>query len=814
MSTQGPRRDLGAITVHMIGNAHIDPVWQWRWEEGRQEVLDTCRAALDRIRETPGFIFCRSSAVTYQWIEETDPELFAEIKRQVARGHWCIVNGWWEQPDCNIPSGESLVRHGLYGQRYFLSRFGKMARTGWNVDTFGHCGMLPQILKGQGMDRYCFFRPDPREMELPGPLFWWQAPDGSRVLAGRMPGHYCTWADALVDHIRRAAEATPRGLQDMMCFYGVGNHGGGPTKDNIRSIEAVNADPQMPAAVFSTPDAFFDQIEPQSSRLPVVDQELQYHSRGCYTAVSAIKAHNRRAECALLAAEKLACLAEHLTALAYPAADLEEAWKLVLFNQFHDVMAGTSIRPACDDAVTDYEMAQALAARAIRKSMTRVSAGVDTSGPGRPVVVYNTLSWQRLEVVEAEITWPNQDECVHVVDETGAQVPSQIVHSNISGRGATIKIAFEADVPPCGYRTYRVLQGPGAPQPTPFCAGPTSIQSPLYRLEFDAESGYLTRLRVLSAGAEMLGGPAGVPVVMADRSDTWSHGVAAFRDEIGRFRADTPPQLVEVGPARAVVRIPMSYGESRVTLEYTLYARAPRIDLHVGVDYHGRHEFLKLSFPTALGGVTATYETAYGNTVRPANGEEQPAQMWADVSGTLPDGSPGGLAVLNDSRYGYDALDGELRLSVLRTPIYCFHDPAKVDPRRRYEYTDQGPCELRVALLPHGGDWRAARVVREGRQLNAPCLLREEPAHPGRLAPCFSFASVDCSHCVLEVVKRKEDGQGLALRLVETDGQAANTTLHVAGGDFALSLRPYEIKTVIVADGKLTEADLLERPLP
>ena len=183
----------------MIGQAHIDPVWQWRWEEGRQEVLDTCWAAIDRIKETPGFIFCRSSAVTYQWIEDTDPRLFAEIKRWIARGHWCIVNGWGEQPDCNVPCGESLVRRGLYGQRYFQSRFGVMAKTGWNVDTFGHAGILPQILAKQGMPQYCFFRPGPHEMDIPSDLFWWESPDGSRVLAARMPGHYGTWSDEIED---------------------------------------------------------------------------------------------------------------------------------------------------------------------------------------------------------------------------------------------------------------------------------------------------------------------------------------------------------------------------------------------------------------------------------------------------------------------------------------------------------------------------------------------------------------------------------------------------------------------------------------
>lgn len=810
MPPRRTRRDLSQYTVHMIGNAHIDPVWQWRWEEGRQEVLDSCRAAVDRILDTPGFIFCRSSAVTYQWIEECDPELFADIKRWVARGHWCIVNGWWEQPDCNIPGGEALVRQGLYGQRYFHAKFGRIAATGYNVDTFGHAGTLPQILAGQGMNQYCFFRPGPHEKELPSTLFNWEGPDGTRVLAARMPGHYGTWADQLEDRIIQAAEETPKGLRDTMSFYGVGNHGGGPTKANIASILKLQADPNGPNAIFSTPDAFFDAIRDKADRFPVVAEELQYHARGCYTAVSAIKEHNRRSENMLLQAEKLSSLAGVLTGLQYPSADLECAWKKVLFNQFHDILAGTSIRPACDDALADYREAELLAARATREAMTRISSRIDTSGNGRPVVVYNTLSWERTEVVEAEITWINHDDRVHVVDDAGEAVPCQILHTNISGRGTTIRVAFLATIPACGYRTYRVVQGAGPDQPCPFTAGQSFLESDLFRLEFDAVSGYLTSLVDKRAGQELLSAPAAVPVVLEDVSDTWSHGVDGFRDEVGAFQGEMGMEIIEIGPVRARVVVEMHYGESTLVQDIRLYRGIPRIDMEITVDYHGEHEFVKLAFPTAIGNPEATYETPYGFAVREANGNEEPAQKWADVSGNIGD-SPAGLAVLNDARYGYDILGGEVRIGVLRSPIYCFHEPAVRDPRKRYEFTDQGVQRFTCALVPHEGDWRKAGVVRQAQQLNHPCLVREEPAHTGSLQRTFGLLEVDRAGIIVEVIKRHEDSDALVLRAYEAHGVRTTATLRLSGVKPArLSFRPCEIKTLIVDNGKLRETDMLE----
>src|SRR5215213_5171883 len=208
-------------TLHMIGNAHIDPVWLWQWQEGFHEVKATFRSALDRMKQYDDFIFVASSAAFYEWVEKSDPAMFAEIQQRVREGRWQVVGGWWIEPDCNIPSGESFVRHGLYGQRYFREKFGVMARVGFNVDSFGHAGTLPQILLKSGIPYYTFLRPMPHEKSMPSRLFWWEADDGSRVLTFRIPFEYLSWGKEIDDHVARCAAEIKAPYDEGMSFYGV-----------------------------------------------------------------------------------------------------------------------------------------------------------------------------------------------------------------------------------------------------------------------------------------------------------------------------------------------------------------------------------------------------------------------------------------------------------------------------------------------------------------------------------------------------------------------------------------------------------------
>ncbi|MCC6801239.1 MAG: alpha-mannosidase, partial [Anaerolineae bacterium] len=281
--------------LHMIGNAHIDPVWLWQWQEGFHEVKATFRSALDRMKEYDDFKFVASSAVFYSWVENSDPAMFAEIQQRVAEGRWQVVGGWWIEPDCNIPSGEAFVRHGLYGQRYFQQKFGTTARVGFNVDSFGHAGTLPQILKKSGISYYNFLRPMPHEKGMPSRLFWWEADDGSRVLTYRIPFEYLSWGKEISEHIARCTHEIKAPYDEGMCFYGVGNHGGGPTKANLDSIHNLNGRDALPELLLSTPEAFFDSVAGKDLPIPVVHSDLQNHAVGCYAAHSGIKQWNRKA---------------------------------------------------------------------------------------------------------------------------------------------------------------------------------------------------------------------------------------------------------------------------------------------------------------------------------------------------------------------------------------------------------------------------------------------------------------------------------------------------------------------------------------
>ncbi len=832
------KESLKRITVHMIGNAHIDPVWLWRAEEGFQVVRDTCKAALDRMEETPGFIFCRSSAATYKWLEEREPELFEKVRERVAEGRWCIVGGWWEQPDCNIPCGESFVRQALYGKRYFQQRFGVDVRVGYNVDSFGHAATLPQILKGCGLDYYVFFRPGPHEKVLPAGLFLWQAPDGSSVLACRPPHHYCCGPEELGDRIRTAAEQAPLGLGHVMCFYGVGDHGGGPTKANIASILAAAADPEAPNAIFSTPQRFFEAVEgalgvPRSrglqqppegrtTNVPVVADELQHHARGCYSVVCDIKRANHECEELLLAAERFAAIAT--AAFGAPPAQpiLSKAWETVLFHQFHDVLAGTSIPEAYEDAWPLLDGVRETAMRVITDSLGEWGRHVNTTRGASPIVFFNPLGFDRDDVIELH---PQEvAPKLTVFDEQFNEVPVQRADGHI---------VFRTRVRSLGFACYH-LSTEYEPQPaaSSLVATPTSLENQLVRLELDPASGSLCALRRKQTessestnstnsiqstepiGANLLASPGAALVVLCDLSDTWSHGVAAFRDEIGRFEPVGPPELIESGPVRAALRVKSRWGDSTAEQTLYLYDGLPRIDVCLVLDWHEKHKMLKLAFPTAIESPVATFDVPYGCITRPTNGEEQPIQRWMDLSGTVA-GQPAGLALINDGVYGADVLGSEMRLSLLRSPIYAFHEPRKPEPGVEYQYTDQGEHVIRYRLLPHAGSWQDAAVVREAQALNLPIFYRFEGVQDGTIASYGSAVELKPENLLLTVLKKAEDSADLIVRFVETAGREANARLdlHFAEASWTGRVKPFEIKTLrFDLDAKAArEVDMLER---
>jgi alpha-mannosidase len=791
----------------MIGNAHIDPVWLWQWPEGYQEVRATFASALDRIDEYPDFVFTSDSIVFFSWVEESDPELFERVRACVADGRWQVIGGWWLEPDCNIPAGESYVRHALYGQRYLQERFGITASTGANLDSFGHNASIPQLLRGAGMDSYVFLRPGPHELPLPGPVFWWESPDGSRVLAYRIPHEYCAPRDDLGNHVDKALAQLPAEPQELMVFYGVGDHGGGPTRANLDSIARLNGTGGLPELRLSSTRAFFDAAA-RDGDLPVHQGELQHHGVGCYTSHSGIKRWNRRAENLLQRAEKWSVVAHELLGRPYPLAELTQGWKLLLLNQFHDTLAGTSIEPAYDDARDQLGHASSLAAVAFNRAVQSVAARIDLPHEEgtAPVVVFNAHAWPVREEVELEFAgFPSGE--ARLVDDEGRDVPVQRTPGTTTLNGPRGRLAFTASVPALGWGVYRLR--PGGPAGPPATGG-TRLENDHLLLEVDPASGRIARLLVKETGVDLAAPGAKHAVVVDDPSDTWGHRVRAYDDEIGEF-ACTSVGLTEHGPVRTRLRVESVFGSSRLVEEYLLAADARHLDVRVTLDWHERLKLLKLRYPTSLDVQAATYETPYGHIRRPANGDEEPGQSWVDVSD-----AGAGLAVLNDAKHGFDVRGGDIGVSVVRSPVWAWHEPRELRAGERYAYMDQGRQQFSIRLVPHAGDWRAARVPQLAAELNQPAYALLSGPHGGPLPQRAGHAVVESDGLVLlRVVKGAEDDDGsVVARAVETGGTAATAVFTLLGRTWEASFRPGEIKTFRLpadAGAAVAETNLLEQ---
>ncbi len=776
-----------------VGNGHLDPMWLWRWQEGSCEVKATIGSALDRMKEYPEFKFVCSSALVYEWIEEFDPKMFEEIKQRVAEGRFIIVGGQYVQPDCNLPSGESFARHSLYSQRYFYEKFGKIARTGYNVDSFGHNGMLPQILKKSGMNNYVFMRPGNHEKDLPGQLFRWVSPDGSSVLAARLSDPYCKKSqnsEEMDEHINNTIDHDPVN-DELFFFYGVGNHGGGPTKKNIEMIlEARKNHPDM-EFIFSDVTDLFERIEYKKDSLPVLEDDLQYHAIGCYSTLSEVKNAVRRGECAMTAAEHFAMLAKVCCDKPLPDDKImKTAWKDVLFSHFHDSLGGCSIKIAHDDTLHMLSESRAVAARVENNALQTISWQVDTcdASKGIPVMFFNPHGFGVDTVAQVVVEEGNA-----IYDEQGNQVPCQVVRADAH---LVFKkdMAFRVQVPPLGYKTYYVRPVEEFPTfESSLNIENNVLENADYRLEFEGHTGYITRFYDKKREKELLSGYGALPVVIDEYGyDTWAHGKTTFDREIARF-ADATVSIVEQGPVRCTMKVVSRYNDSTLTQYFTLTETgAPRV--RVVADWHEKHKMLKLRYETALETPKAYYEIPFGVKEREADGKEYPGLMWQ----ALRSGEEG-LAILNDGKYSFSAKGSAMDITVLRSPYYNDHC-AEEDPEGIF--TEQGIQEFKYELMPlTQKGW--GKVVQKARLLNTPLTSVIENNHKGTLPTENSVLNIEEDNIILSAFKRSEDGTGLVVRAYETDG--VETVAHISGAALPVPLEatftPYSVNTYYLADG-------------
>jgi alpha-mannosidase len=800
--------------LHIIGHAHLDPVWLWPWRDGSAEALTTMQSALDRMRETPGFRFTQSAAVTYRWAQEMDSRLFADVRQRIDDGRWEVVNGWVVEPDCNIPSTESFVRQCLHGKRYLREHLGVDVRIGYNVDSFGHGAGLPQVLARAGYGYYVMMRPQPHEMDLPM-LFWWESLDGCRVLTLRVPNAYGQNPGATPDGLEAQVRAAPDdnfppGFDHGVFFLGVGNHGGGPTRSHLERIAALQGDPRLPELRFSTLAAFFAAIERSAAfkRLPVVRRELQHHARGCYSAMGEIKALNRRAERGLAKAETLGVLAEADSGTNYPQEALRRAWWKLLFNQFHDILAGSSIRSAYRDASDSLGAVCETADQAAIRSLHALARSVDTSGaPGNVLFLMNHLPWKRAAVVQFDTAVsPSGAPITHLKSQDGGVEPVQWTASEFGPLvGAWQRLTALVELPPCGYRVYHLA------------AGNAVGRGRLRPAVCAVQDGHLGVASLpADDGAELLAAPIGLAVV-EDTSDTWAHGVDSFRNVIGRPAFESA-RLVEDGPVVRVFRQKGRWRSSTIILDVVTWRGVPAVELRLAANWQERRQVLKLEVPAALREVRTFARTPGGVAERKPDGGEEPCQDWLAVEGKL-GAETYSVGVANDSTYGYDCLDGLLRLTCLRSAPFAEHDPIKTPADYDGPYLDQGWQERRFWLLAARGSYSRLRLHRLAEELQSPAEYVMDGAHPGTQPWERPFLSVAPQGVSVLAVKKAEDGPGVIIRLQEMEGRrtTARVVLPHIGLDWRSAIGPWEIRSFLLEqiDGRaaVREVDLLEREL-
>ncbi|MGA2906674.1 MAG: glycoside hydrolase family 38 C-terminal domain-containing protein [Terracidiphilus sp.] len=839
---------LNVATFHLTGNSHIDAAWLWPWTETVDVVRRTFGTAAQLMDEYPNYTYTQSAVQYNEWIAEKYPELDERIGRRIKEGRWEVVGGMWVEPDLNMPDGESQARELLIGKRTLKQLYGVDVRIGWNPDSFGYNWQLPQIYRKAGIDYFVTQKMSWNDTnQLPLKLFWWESPDGSKVLTYFPDGY----GNSNFSPVRLAndlvhARAFAPGLDDLMDLYGVGDHGGGPTRSLLdEGLQWMEPDKIVPKMKFGTAQAYFNDVETRiSGTSPVWNYEtvatgnthlpapsegqisiptwrdelyLEFH-RGVFTTQSNHKRNMRESEELVLNAEKYASLA-WLEGQPYPTAELNEVWKKVVFNQFHDLAAGSGIGVIYKDAQQDFDQVRWATKEVTSNSLNTVAEHINTQGRSHsgsvPLLIVNPLGWRRSGLVETEVQMPNSTPEISVLDSQGQVLPSEVLSSDRSTN--IFHLLIEArNIPSLGYEVIRVVPGRRTFASDLKFIG-TTLENSELKVKVDPKTGCITSLYDKKSQFETLAPNSCGNELIAFQDkpkmfDAWNIDADFEKSSTKLDKADSV-QLVEGGPFRAVIRVTRSWQNSKFVQDIELYRGADQVNIVNDIDWHETHVLLKAGFDLAASAPMATYEIPYGTIERPTTRNntwedarfEVPAIRWANLG----DGRHG-FSLINESKYGYDAAGHTLRLSLLRSPT----DP---DPN-----ADRGHHHFSYALYPHAGDWKQALTVRRGYEYNYKLQAMPVGVHAGSLPLQHAFITPTAQNIVLTAVKKAEDSNALIIRFYEWAGrdgevqiqiprgatsarlvnlleQPEGAPLSIKGGDIVVvPAHPYEIVTVEV----------------
>lgn len=795
-------------TIHCVGHAHLDMAWLWPIADTWDAAERTFRSVLSLQKDFPELTYTHSSPALFEWIEQHRPKLFQQIQKKVKEGSWSIDAGLWIEPELNIVGGEAIARHILYGQRYCQQKFGAISTVAWLPDTFGFCNQLPQILTQGSIETFATLKLSWNDTtQFPHQLFWWQSPDGTRIRSIMLPP-IGTDIDPINMSTYAAQWEAHTQTYESLWLPGLGDHGGGPTRDMLEKSQRWEKSPFFPNLSFTTPSKYIAHL-PQAE-LPVWKDELYLElHRGCYTTHADQKKHNRSCEDLLYQAEVFASVAQLVAQQTYPKEKIETAWKALLFNQFHDILPGTSIPEVFVEAEEGWKQVRQIGRSILEESLSAIASQIKLPPSPHPraipILVFNSLSWPRNSVVSLDSNIISAEPHLDWAIYDSKQTP--IAHQNISVVAETetpSKTLFLAsDIPAIGYKCYWLVPK-SIPTDTPAHQTSYTLDNPFLTVSISSTTGEINSLVEKKTNKEVLSAPGNQLQLFQDKSGYWDAWDIAT--DYQQHRLPSPKlisiQWLEFGPIRQCIRTLYKTEKSTICQDYILDISTPYLIIRHTIQWNETHVLLKTNFPFSFSSPVATYETPFGsiarNTQHTTKAEkakwEVPALRWADLTQTT-NAESFGVSILTHAKHGFDAGPSHLRLTLLKSPTWPDAN------------ADKGHNQFTYAIYPHLGTWQSAHTVKKAYEFNiAPITyLPKEMNAMSSLPPAYSFLQIRNPNVVLSALKQSEDNpQAIILRCYEAHGQP--TQLDIASN---LSISTNNAKPVNILEQRSNAADSL-----
>jgi alpha-mannosidase len=808
----------GNTTELCVGHTHIDVAWLWSLRQTREKVVRSFSTVISLMKEFPEYIFMSSQPQLYQFVKQDQPELYEEIKKMVTEGRWEPEGSMWVEADCNLISGESLIRQIMFGKKFFKDEFGVDNKILWLPDVFGYSAALPQIMKKSGVSYFMTTKISWNEFnKLPYDTFMWRGIDGTEILTqfvttqeyNEKEPRINTTYNGMIDpsHVLGCWQRYQQKniSNEVLNCFGYGDGGGGPTREMLENARRLDKGlPGMPKVHIGKAIDFFEKLEENTLHNPklpnwVGELYLEFH-RGTYTSMARNKRYNRKVEFMNQDMEWLSVMAESLTGLKYPVKDINDSWEVTLLNQFHDIIPGSSIKEVYETSKEQYEQLLQSGSEIINRSLLSITEKIKINQ--NSFVVFNQLGYLRDDVVTADIPegWDNAE----IYDE------DQLIKSQISQDGKLV--FFVEGLPAKGYKQFMIKK---ASKQQTTCdviyQNGCEMENKFFDIKIDQDGNITTfydkynKRQVLKPNSR-----GNVLQVFEDKPmdfDAWNLDIY-YQEKSWEMNEVTEIRLIEKGPVRTIIQIKKTYLKSTIIQMVTMYSQINRIDFHTKIDWKEKQAFVKAAFPVEINSDKATYDIQFGNVERPTHWNtswdlakfEVCAHKWADLS----EGGYG-VALLNDCKYGYDIKDSVMRLSLLKSAIFPNPDADK----ELHEFT--------YSIYPHAGNFKEAKVDQMAYRVNCPvyCLLQKP--HEGLLPEKLSFISVDQSNIFLDTIKKSESGKEYIIRMYENHNQltkACCTSYHnfrsitecdllenniseveYQDNQFEFMIKPFEIKT-------------------